>query len=79
MDDIKQLLIKLISISDNIHRTELYERFYNAMLSATIGIDKDLLNKMYTNFSGLLAHSELSKNEYNVLKLLLQYLEKILV
>lgn len=76
MNDIKRILIDLISISNNKKRIELYKNFYNIVQDFTVTPETDILDKIYTNLSGLIAHSELSKNEYNGLKLLLQHLEK---
>lgn len=76
MNDIKRILIDLISISNNKKRIELYKKFYNIVQSFAVEPEIDTLDKIYTNLSGLMAHSELSKNEYNGLKLLLQYLER---
>lgn len=76
MNDIKKILIDLISISNNKKRIELYKNFYNIVQDFIVKPETDTLDKIYTNLSGLIAHSELSKNEYNGLKLLLQYLER---
>ena len=42
----------------------------------TLKTEKDTINKMYANLSGLIAYSELNKKEYDVLRQLLQHLEK---
>ena len=76
MNDIKRILIDLISTSNNKKRIELYKNFHNIVQNVTIETKTATLNRIYTNLSGLMAHSELGKNEYDRLKLLLQQLER---
>ncbi|MFC2579970.1 MAG: hypothetical protein ACFN1J_05405 [Bacteroidota bacterium] len=77
MDEIIRILNNLISATDNICRSELYKNFYRDISSMTLKTEKDTINKMYANLSGLIAYSELNKKEYDVLRQLLQHLEKI--
>ena len=77
MVEIKKILNSLISATDNICRSELYKNFYRDISSMTLKTEKDTINKMYANLSGLIAYSELNKKEYDVLRQLLQHLEKI--
>ena len=73
MVEIKKILNSLISATDS----ELYKNFYRDISSMTLKTEKDTINKMYANLSGLIAYSELNKKEYDVLRQLLQHLEKI--
>ena len=77
MDELKRILNNLISVTDNIYRLELYKNFLNDISDMAFTTEKDMINKMYVNFSGLFAHSELDKKEYGILKQLLQHLEKV--
>ena len=77
MDELKRILNNLISVTDNIYRLELYKNFLNDISDMAFTTEKDMISKMYVNFSGLFAHSELDKKEYGILKQLLQHLEKI--
>ena len=76
MDELKRILNNLISVTDNIYRLELYKNFLNDISDMAFTTEKDMINKMYVNFSGLFAYSELDKKEYGILKQLLQHLKK---
>jgi hypothetical protein len=78
IEQIKGMLQALITISEDTKRNNLYKTFFSKLILAQDNEQKNLLNSIYNNFSGLMAHAELENNEYIILKSLLNKTERYL-
>lgn len=70
-------LIELATISNNENRIELYKAMAQKLKNATKQEQNHLLKHFYANLCGLMAHSEMERNEYNKLNILLKHLQNI--
>lgn len=75
MKTIINSLIELVDISDNKNRIELYKEMSQKLRNATEAKQYQLMKLFYSNLCGLLAHSEMKRNEYDKLKLLLGHFQ----
>lgn len=75
MKTIINSLIELVDISDNKNRTELYKEMSQKLRNKTEEEQYQLMKLFYSNLCGLLAHSEMKRNEYDKLKLLLGHFQ----
>ena len=77
MKTIINSLIELANISDNKNRTELYKKMSQKLRNATEAKQYQLMKLFYSNLCGILAHSEMKRNEYDKLKQLLEHCQNI--
>lgn len=77
MKTIINSLIELANISDNKNRTELYKEMSQKLRNATEAKQYQLMKLFYSNLCGILARSEMKRNEYDKLKLLLEHCQNI--
>ena len=68
MKTIINSLIELVDISDNKNRIELYKEMFQKLRNETEEEQYQLMKLFYSNLCGLLAHSEMKRNEYDKLK-----------
>ena len=75
MKTIINSLIELVDISDNKNRIELYKEMFQKLRNETEEEQYQLMKLFYSNLCGLLGHSEMKRNEYDKLKLLLGHFQ----
>lgn len=75
MKTIINSLIELVDISDNKNRIGLYKEMFQKLRNETEEEQYQLMKLFYSNLCGLLAHSEMKRNEYDKLKLLLEHFQ----